>query len=94
MAERVRLNVVITGRVQGVGYRFSALAKARELRLTGWVRNMPDGQGVEAAAEGAQDDVLAFLAWCHQGPALARVTDVAHSISDPVGAFKTFDVRF
>ncbi len=94
MSDMQRLNVTVTGRVQGVGFRFSAQARARLLGLTGWVRNMPDGDHVEAVAEGPQADLLAFLEWCHQGPALSRVTHVVHGFSDPVGAFAEFDVRF
>lgn len=94
MSDQQRLNVTVTGRVQGVGYRLSARAKARELGLTGWVKNMPDGQRVEAIAEGPQADLLAFLEWNQQGPALSRVVRVDHSFSESYGAFKSFDVRF
>ncbi len=83
---------MIQGRVQGVGYRFSAQVRARSLGLCGWVRNCPDGS-VEAVAEGAQDDLRAFLAWCRQGPPLARVLDVSHSFDNATGRFTSFDVR-
>ncbi|RJF94137.1 acylphosphatase [Sphingomonas cavernae] len=66
----------VTGRVQGVGYRDWATGAARSLGLSGWVRNRSDGS-VEALASGSQEAVEAFIVACHQGPALARVTDVA-----------------
>lgn len=94
MSDVLRLNVTVSGRVQGVGFRLSARACARQLGLTGWVRNMPDGERVEAVAEGPQADLMAFLEWCHKGPALSQVTRVVHDFSEPLGAFTEFDVRF
>ncbi|MFQ5693588.1 MAG: acylphosphatase [Nitrospinota bacterium] len=61
---------MIYGRVQGVGFRWSARREAARRGLSGWVRNRPDGS-VEAVAEG--DDVEGFLAWCKKGPPAARV---------------------
>jgi len=70
-----RLHVFITGRVQGVGFRYSTARQATALGLTGWVRNLPDGR-VEAEFEGAKPELEHMLAWCRTGPALAGVTDV------------------
>jgi len=65
----------VHGLVQGVAFRANACERARELGLTGWVRNLPDGQ-VEVLAAG--DDALldTFERWLWQGPELARVTRV------------------
>ncbi|MCJ8157544.1 acylphosphatase [Sphingomonas sp. LaA6.9] len=71
----------ITGRVQGVGYRDWAVGTARSLGLAGWVRNRTDGS-VEALASGAPESVEAFIVACHDGPALARVTDIAVQDAD------------
>jgi acylphosphatase len=68
--------LVITGKVQGVWYRGSAQQKARELGLKGYVRNLPDGS-VYAEAEGDEEALAAFVAWCWQGPPLAKVEQVA-----------------
>lgn len=88
----VRLHLRIAGRVQGVGYRWAAVEEARRLRLTGWVRNTLDG-GVEAVAEGGRDAVDRFLAWCHDGPRLARVESVREREEPATGEFESFGIR-
>lgn len=76
MPEELRcVRVRVRGRVQGVGYRASALDCARALGLGGWVRNLPDGS-VELHVEGALRDVDALIAFCREGPTLARVDEV------------------
>lgn len=70
-----RVRARVRGRVQGVAYRASTRAQAHRLGLAGWVRNLPDG-AVELEAEGNAEAVAALLAWCEQGPSLARVTGV------------------
>jgi acylphosphatase len=75
MSDPVRAHVLITGRVQGVGYRYSTVGEAERRRLAGWVRNLPNG-GVEAVFEGAKADVEQMIEWCRQGPPSARVTNV------------------
>lgn len=70
-----RATVVIRGRVQGVGFRYATLTQARALGLTGWVRNQPDGS-VQAAFYGARRILEQMVAWCHQGPSMARVDAV------------------
>lgn len=70
MAVCVRL--LIEGRVQGVGFRYATRAEANRRNVTGWVRNLPDGQ-VEVEIEGEEDAVDAMVAWCQHGPRYARV---------------------
>jgi acylphosphatase len=70
-----RVRAIVTGRVQGVGFRASTVAEARACGLTGWVRNLADGS-VELEAQGDEALVAALLAWCAHGPPSARVTDV------------------
>lgn len=70
----------ITGRVQGVGYRYHMAQEASRLGLAGWVRNRSDGS-VEALVHGPQEAVEALIAWAHRGPPLARVEGVA--VTDP-----------
>ncbi|MEC4721523.1 acylphosphatase [Noviherbaspirillum sp. CPCC 100848] len=65
----------ISGLVQGVGYRASFAMQARELGLSGWVRNRVDGS-VEAAVRGAPEAVEQMVAWSRRGPPGARVSDV------------------
>jgi len=65
----------VSGRVQGVFYRASARNRARELGVTGYARNLPDGR-VEVLACGAPDAVEALCRWLRQGPPAAQVTGV------------------
>jgi acylphosphatase len=74
MEKRYRLQIY--GRVQGVWYRASAQRKAQELGLSGWVRNEADGS-VSAEAQGPEEQLEAFVAWCRQGPPHAAVERVA-----------------
>ena len=81
---RVRVIARITGRVQGVKYRATALREARRRGLTGWVRNEPDGT-VQIDVEGDPASVDAFLAWCGEGPPGAQVTRVETTAADLAG---------
>jgi acylphosphatase len=80
----------ISGRVQGVGYRYSMSEEAERLGVTGWVRNRRDGT-VEAVLDGAPDAVDAILAWARRGPRGAHVTDV--EVVEIPGTFERFDLR-
>ena len=73
--------VVIRGRVQGVGYRAWVEHQARVSRLGGWVRNRRDGS-VEALFAGPEDVVAAMIAACHRGPPSARVETVTDEPAD------------
>jgi acylphosphatase len=68
--------LVIHGRVQGVGYRMAMTEAAGALGVTGWVRNRRDGT-VEALVQGDDAAVERLLAWCRRGPPGARVTAIA-----------------
>lgn len=86
------MHVVVHGKVQGVWYRAWTRDTAREMGVTGWVRNMDSGQ-VEAIAQ-AEDDVLeAFLERLYDGPPLARVTKIDISHPEKDAGFDTFEVR-
>ncbi|MBK6402628.1 MAG: acylphosphatase [Rhodocyclaceae bacterium] len=74
MTEKRRL--LITGLVQGVGYRQAMVGVARRLTLTGWVRNRRDGS-VEAEIAGGAESVAAMIDWARHGPARAEVAHVA-----------------
>lgn len=89
---KVRAELKIHGRVQGVFFRQSTQAEATRLGLTGWVRNLPDGS-VEALAEGPADAVRELLAWCRQGPPAAEVSSVDIDWTDATGEYQAFEVR-
>ena len=84
--------LAIRGRVQGVGYRDSAVQAAFECGVHGWVRNRRDGS-VEALVQGSTDAVDRFVAWCRRGPPLARVTEVATESAEVDARLSTFEWR-
>lgn len=87
-----RLHATISGRVQGVGFRYFVIQATQELKLSGWCRNLYNGK-VEVLAEGeleALDDLLQQL---RQGPGGSRVTDVEVEWSPAKGEFRRFSVR-
>jgi acylphosphatase len=86
------LHAIVHGRVQGVGFRFSAEARANMLGLCGWVRNRDDGT-VETLAQGPRDALDAYLAWLHDGPMAARVTQVDATWTTDEPAHTSFEVR-
>ena len=79
-----RVRVVVSGRVQGVFYRAECASRARAQGLAGYVRNLPDGR-VETAFEGEPDAVERMIAWCREGPPLARVETVEVRDEPPAG---------
>lgn len=83
--------MVITGRVQGVGFRYSAYRQAQSLGLTGWVRNRADG-AVEAEFEGDHDALEQIMAWCKEGPPLARVASVDETWSHPDATYRDIEI--
>ena len=87
-----RVHLTASGRVQGVFFRASARDEARRLGLTGWVRNTPAGQ-VEAEAQGDEDDVEQFVAFCRRGPGHAVVHDLLVEECETVTTEDGFTVR-
>jgi len=87
-----RYHLIISGRVQGVSYRVSAWEKAKQLDLTGWVRNLSDGR-VEIVIEGEVDVLDQMTAWAGQGPRFAQVSDVDITEKAASGEFSEFEIR-
>jgi len=88
-----RVHLLISGRVQGVCFRMYTQAEAERRLLTGWVRNLWDGR-VEVCAEGEQDALASFVAWCRHGPRHARVTGFEAQYAEATGEFGSFDVTY
>jgi acylphosphatase len=86
------VRAIVTGRVQGVSYRASAASAARGYAIVGWARNRRDGT-VELEAEGPDDRVTAFLAWCAEGPPAAHVAGVDVEELAPLGSETSFTIR-
>jgi acylphosphatase len=93
MAEKVRVHVVIEGRVQGVFFRASTRDEARARGLAGWVRNRADGR-VEAVFEGDKTVVENMLAWCRKGPPYAYVDQVEEDWQPYQGDLADFRVVY
>jgi len=82
----------VSGRVQGVGFRFFVADAARREGLSGWVRNLPDGR-VEALAEGEPEALDRLEAQLRRGPASARVVRVLSETLEPGGHAGEFEIR-
>ena len=93
MSEEARLEAVVRGVVQGVGFRFFVEREARCLGLAGYVRNRGDGS-VEVVAEGAQGLLEELLASLKRGPLGAHVSAVEVGWNRSQGGFKRFEIRF
>ncbi|MBW4620186.1 MAG: acylphosphatase [Cyanosarcina radialis HA8281-LM2] len=97
---QIRARVLVSGIVQGVGYRFATSDRAAELGIAGWVRNLSVGASlcdstyrrVEAVFEGTEAAVSAMVRWCHQGPRGAVVKDVAVEYEEVEG-LRGFEIR-
>ncbi len=87
----IRYHVLVSGKVQGVGYRKSVLQATKRLNLNGWVRNLSDGR-VEAVFEGNINDIEQMIGWCRQGNSMAVVKDIAVKQEAPEG-IQSFEIR-
>ena len=85
----VTVKLVITGRVQGVGFRESMRAVAQALEINGWVRNCLDGS-VEATVQGDEYAIEQLVAWCHNGPPGAAVKFVTTELVESNETFIAF----
>jgi acylphosphatase len=88
---RIARRFYVSGRVQGVGFRYYVHDDARREGVTGYVRNLPDGR-VEALVEGELEAVTRVERAVRTGPAGARVENVESDVLTPGGAYKSFQV--
>ncbi len=89
MLKSIKINIY--GKVQGVGFRYSALQKANELGLNGFVKNRTDGS-VYIEADGEPEVLDKFISWCKMGPSRARIDDI--EVADiPFNNYKCFGVK-
>lgn len=89
----IRAHLEISGLVQGVYFRYSASEEAAGLGVTGWVRNLPNGN-VEAVIEGEEAKVEQMIKWCGRGPAPARVDKVEVKRLPATGEFSAFKITY
>jgi acylphosphatase len=85
-------SIRISGRVQGVGFRYSARSMASTIGIKGFVRNLPNGD-VYIEVEGSFLQLEEYIQWCRQGPPRAKIKVVDVYDAETVG-FEAFDVRY
>jgi acylphosphatase len=90
---KVRVHIRVTGRVQGVYFRYAVEEEARDRGVTGWVRNLPDGR-VEGVFEGEEVPIQELLAFCRRGPPHARVDRIEMREEPFLGEFRRFEIRY
>ena len=83
----------VTGRVQGVCFRWACRDEALRLGLTGWVRNLSDGR-VEVMAEGAETQVDALHGWLAKGPPGAHVMELTERVLDREARHDAFEILY
>lgn len=87
-----RVHIIISGYVQGVCFRYFTKIKARNLRLKGFVRNVPNGD-VEVIAEGNEKELDELIEFCRKGPALSCVANLKIEYEEFKGEFNDFTVK-
>ena len=88
-----RVRVCYSGRVQGVGFRYTVLDVALKFNIFGWVKNLTDGR-VELLAEAEEDVLKDFLNNIKSGILKGYIRDIKETYSEPTNEFKKFDIRF
>jgi len=89
----MNVHLIISGRVQGVGFRYSAQQKAKDYNLVGWVRNNVDGT-VDLEAEGSEDQLSAYIAELKSGfNQYIRVEHIKRQTNDKKQGYKKFSIR-
>ena len=88
-----KVQIVVTGRVQGVAFRAYTRKEATRLLLNGYVRNLSDGS-VEIWAEGDRHSLDSLVQWAGSGSPAARVDDLQVTFSDATGSCEDFQIRY
>ncbi len=86
------LKIKVFGSVQGVLFRHWSKVKAKELKIKGFVLNLPDGT-VYLEAEGEEKNLKDLLAWCHQGPSFAQVAKVEFEYLHQIKGYSDFKIK-
>ena len=92
-AEKVSAEIIVDGRVQGVGYRFFTERAAARFDIKGWSRNLPDGR-VMLEIEGEKDKAEKFIRELEKGPSMSRVENVNVKWKPFQGSFTGFHIKF
>jgi len=94
LTKKIRAHIIVKGLVQGVFFRANMKRVAEENNVKGWVRNLPDGESVEAVLEGNREAVEKVICWSLRGPPLAEVKEVHIEFEEYKGEFKEFRIRY
>ncbi|MFC2072811.1 acylphosphatase [Chloroflexota bacterium] len=94
MTDLASVQTIAHGRVQGVYFRNFTSRHATELGLTGYVRNLPDGQAVEVQAEGERNKLERLIDHLKDGPPTAKVEKVVTKWSEYTGSYSDFSIRY
>jgi len=90
--KKISKHLYVSGRVQGVGFRYFIATHARELGINGWAKNLPDGQ-VEAVFTGSKNNLDIMLDLINKGPRWAEVDNVRINNIDPVKEYPDFQIK-
>jgi acylphosphatase len=89
----IQYEINISGRVQGVGFRYFAQQKAKEMGITGWVRNSVDGS-VLIVAQGIEAEIKTFIDYLYLGPTRSRVDKISTCVMQITTVFDSFSVKY
>ena len=87
-----RIDIVVSGQVQGVFFRQGVKTIAEKLEVYGWARNAPDGS-VKIVAEGSEEGLKKLVEWCKKGRGSVRVDTIEVNWIDATGEFNSFVIR-
>lgn len=90
---KVQYELNITGKVQGVGYRYFAVQKANEMGITGWVKNAVDGN-VIIVAQGFEEEIETFIDYLYIGPTRSRVDQISKAKFNTSTNFNNFSIKY
>ncbi|HLC36731.1 MAG TPA: acylphosphatase [archaeon] len=93
MNELKRIHCIVSGLVQGVFYRSFAERNARELKLTGYAKNLSNGE-VEVVAEGNEAELVKLIKKLQEGPASSRIEKVKVNWKEFENEFKDFSIEY
>lgn len=89
---KVGAHILVSGRVQGVAFRYYARNIASQLGVGGWIKNLPDGK-VELLVEGSKNSVEEMVEWCKRGPRMAEVEDIEVDWLPYSGKYNEFQLK-
>jgi len=92
MSEKVRIHLFVSGRVQGISFRWRTRHKAQQIKVLGWVKNLPDGR-VEMILEGERERIEELIEWVRKEPFLVKVDNLEKKWEEYQGEFSDFEIR-